>query len=374
MKFQFSSRICQKSFASNALIFFAAISAISLSSAWADEPVKYEYKEAIATAKWNTCETSRDGARKWALTALDNRATDACFDLGDGWRKSKIVQTGYEQALPCPNNGGWKYVIDASRVQCMKRIQKVAPPPPEPTKAKQETPGLGTNNINNNLKKPPERNAAPNQPSANPLDAPNSETKRQENLLDGNAKSSAQRTSSVGNALDEVAERPQVQRKLNQEVAKYKEAAVAACNNDLMKIEFCYTRQGCTPPPLPSGITASQCDAIPKKPEVRIRLCINCTYTTSAIDREGDERKIREWESQYGYLHGVCKPYFESSSIIQSCRKNEESTCNPEKMNADSCLSSRMKNAPTYGDAKALMQEEWSKKASQPAARKNYLD
>ena len=233
------------------------------------------------------------------------------------------------------------------------------------------------------------------------------EDRRREDLLDGPAKAT-RGSSDIASALDEAAERPQVERKLAEEVAKYRASAVKACAADMDKIEACFAHEGCTPKALPPGITPAQCDGIPSYPTPAFRglvltrvyadrtTCENYGYDSYECqlscenDRRSDEcrnfaaqrdeaiaakredarrasealeQQRRDWTARYGALAESCKPYTERKSMVQTCRKERESSCNPGKATADSCLAERMRSAPTMNDARALMQKEWARKA-----------
>lgn len=83
---------------------------------------QYEYTEQVVYAEWVQCENSRDNARRWARVKLQNEGNDACRNLDNGWRYSKIKFDGYEQAQSCRDNKSWKYAIKQAVVEC-KRLK-----------------------------------------------------------------------------------------------------------------------------------------------------------------------------------------------------------------------------------------------------------
>lgn len=84
---------------------------------------EYEYQTIPGGAIWNSCEGNRNSAITWAKRSAKNQANDDCRDLGTGWRFDRVVQEGYEQAIPCRDGRTFKGEITKASYSC-KRLLK----------------------------------------------------------------------------------------------------------------------------------------------------------------------------------------------------------------------------------------------------------
>lgn len=202
-------------------------------------------------------------------------------------------------------------------------------------------------------------------------------------LLDG-GKSSNNSSDAISDLLDEKAEAPRVASKLADLRKTYRLEAESACRKSLQEIEACFARNGCAIQ-LPENVTVQQCDSIPGKPsygKLRLSNGTVCGADCQRRIREEDDRDYARamdaWNAKYGNLENVCKSFLDSRRRIQSCRKENQPSCNPdghEKL--DDCVSQRMKNfGPSERDAKDAVRKEWQNKAKRPAAQqtRNFLD
>ena len=200
-----------------------------------------------------------------------------------------------------------------------------------------------------------------------------------DNLLDG-GKSSNNSSGTISDLLDEKAEAPRVASKLADLRKAYRPEAESACRTSFQEIEACFARNGCAIQ-LPENVTVQQCDSIPIKPrygKLRLSDGTKCGADCERRIREEDDRDYAQamnaWNAKYGNLENVCKSYLNSRRQIQSCRKENQPACNPDKHEKlDDCVGQRMKNyGPSERDAKDAVRKEWQNKAKQPAASQTH--
>lgn len=210
------------------------------------------------------------------------------------------------------------------------------------------------------------------------------------NFLDDQSGSGNQ-NESIADMLDEKAEQPQIQKRLEQERAKYRRVAEAACDEIMHGIDACYARAQCPRPVLPSGVTKDECQS------ARPQQATNMIYLTSSdcdheCQEESSRRRKREreeeaerWRNRWGTIYESCKPYYAQQEHYTKCEKNFKTSCNPRDLrDQNACVEQQMNSSgPTEQDARAHLKKEWDAKAragkNTPAGNKetqptNFLD
>lgn len=219
-------------------------------------------------------------------------------------------------------------------------------------------------------------------------------------LLDGDATAP---TDTMQNLLDEKAEQPQVQTRLNKEIAIFRNKVEPGCQNALRQINSCYAKTGCSRPA--ENPSPEECQSIPPYPQIPIAntlvltkvpqpgdICYNeddeCRAAKAEWAAKKEERRREEvyeieqqqaeWKAEYGSLSATCRERNQERNAFASCQKQYDATCNPQGLNTvEDCINEQVRTrGPTQSDARKLLQKEWSqpKKSKEPDAPHNFLD
>lgn len=202
--------------------------------------------------------------------------------------------------------------------------------------------------------------------------------------LDG--RSAGALKSSAHELLDEGAERPIIQKRLEREIAGYRPTASAACSVVMSNIDVCYAKAQCVQASPPTGLSAEDCDRAGRgEPSPPVRFRLTRTYSTPGphacdADCEEESRSIREaeaaedkeyeesiarWNSRLKNSVGVCQAYVSQVAAAKSCEARHRSACNPQSITTrEECIGIQTRTkGPTENDARKLVQKDWQLRA-----------
>lgn len=293
-------------------------------------------------------------------TAL-NHAYSECYSLGKGWAYSKIAIPGYEQCFACKDPQQFICKVTQATYEC-RNIQQEQEE--EAAKKKREKELV---DIEKKLKiakdKLLELEKKPKKEKI--LKKNDTQPSLAESIFDG--PTTNQPPLNASELLDEQAERPIVQKKLNQEVATYRYKATPGCQQILSDINVCYTRSNCQPR-LEKEIQECYVNICGKQPSEKN--CVSECWTPprdTSNDRPGVNYISFPSCSQKCEPNPLFKTWKTCTENAKQCRVDEAcvNRCNPNHFDSvDECLDKQVRtNGPTYNDAKKLMQKEWNQRA-----------
>ncbi len=216
-----------------------------------------------------------------------------------------------------------------------------------------------------------------------------------EDFLDGPS-SGGNEDKSISDLLDEDAERPQIQKRLEQERAVYRHKADVACQNTLRTIDNCFAKTSCKRPGAsPSRDECGRIPAYPSGDSCATTICLTvvhhpepgevcyhdddeCKAEKARIERKKEQeradltQKQSAWDSRYDAIWQQCKMRRNERDEYAKCQQQYAPACNPGGIESlDACVGQQMKTSgPTEQDARAHLKKEWDAKAR---ASKNVL-
>lgn len=190
-------------------------------------------------------------------------------------------------------------------------------------------------------------------------------------------------------ALDRVADTPEVRRVHARLVGAYRGEAERACRQEMAPVLSCQ-RQQC---PDPTGPDEAVCQAIPAQPwrgmgplltrvdngpcNARCQREREIAREEARREREAQEREFEAkeaaWTAQWGELSQACRANREARTAQAQCVKASAPRCNPVGLTPQACLERRMAAAPTLEQARALFAKE-SAQREQAGERQRFLD
>jgi hypothetical protein len=198
-------------------------------------------------------------------------------------------------------------------------------------------------------------------------------------ILDGGGTTAP--TGSVADLLGAATDRPEVDRILGQQRAKFRAEASAACEGTLRQVSACYEKSQCA---MPRGPSQATCAGIPGRPGRRIILSSGTCETQRCRNEHSkwldeqhaeDDGKIRAWEKQWDEVHGQCREQDSARKQFSECQARLAPQCNPQALTQDSCVEKKMAGGPTDAQARALLAQERERRSVKATgARPNFLD